>query len=155
MAALLAPDIIELLKVSPEAVAMETAELHPADLADIAELIPRSRLSAFMSALPNERASAVLEYVDEKLRTQLLQEVSTTQAATLVAQMLPDDRADALEELEEKRADEILEAIPVRQRRETQELLAFEPDTAGGLMTTEFVSVSADTPTTAFAAGCT
>src|SRR6185436_5823202 len=112
IAALLAPDIIELLKVSPEAVALETAELHPADLADIVELIPRTRLSAFLSALPGDRASAVLEYVDEDLRTKLLEELSTSQAATLVAQMTPDDRADVLEELGETRADEILEAIP-------------------------------------------
>ena len=141
IAALLAPDIVELLKASPEAVAMETAELHPADLADIVELIPRSRLSAFLSALPGERASAVLEYVDEGLRARLLEELSTTQAATLVARMLPDERADVLEELEETRADEILEAIPADARRETQELLAYAPDTAGGLMTTELVSV--------------
>lgn len=141
IAALLAPDIVELLKVSPEAVATETAELHPADLADIVELIPRTRLAAFLAALPSDRASEVLEYVDERLRTRILEELSTSQAATLVAQMLPDERADVLEELEEARADEILEAIPAEARRQTQELLAFEPDTAGGLMTTELVSV--------------
>jgi magnesium transporter len=141
IAALLAPDVIELLKVSPDAVAAETAELHPADLADIVELIPRSKLSAFFSALPTDRASAVLEYVDEQLRTRLLEELSTSQAAALIARMHPDERADVLEELEEGRADEILEAIPAEARRETQELLSYEPDTAGGLMTTELVSV--------------
>ena len=60
--------------------------------------------------------------------------------------MTPDDRADVLEELDEQRADEILEAIPADARRETQELLAYEPDTAGGLMTTEIVSVLATEP---------
>jgi magnesium transporter len=141
IAALLAPDIIDLLKTSPAAVAAETEEMHPADLADIVELLPRARISAFLAALPGDRASAVLEYVNEDLRTELLEELSTTQAATLVAQMTPDDRADVLEELDEHRADEILEAIPAAARRETQELLAYEPDTAGGLMTTEIVSV--------------
>jgi magnesium transporter len=143
IAALLAPDIIELLKLSPDAVATETEELHPADLADIVELLPRARIAAFLAALPGDRASAVLEYVNEDLRTGLLEMLSTSQAATLVARMTPDDRADVLEDLEEARADEILEAIPAEARRETQELLAYEPDTAGGLMTTEIVSVHA------------
>jgi magnesium transporter len=60
--------------------------------------------------------------------------------------MTPDDRADALEDLEEESADEILLEIPAAERAETERLLAYEPDTAGGLMTTEFVSVSEDTP---------
>jgi magnesium transporter len=71
--------------------------------------------------------------------------MSTRQAAELVTQMTPDDRADVLEELEEDRADEILSEIPEQAREETERLLAYEPDTAGGLMTTEFVSVSEDT----------
>lgn len=141
LAALLAPDILEVLKLSPANIAAETEELHPADLADVIELLPRKRISALLAALPGDRASAVLEYVNQDLRTELLEELSTAQAATLVAQMTPDDRADVLEDLREERADEILEAIPAEARRETQELLAYEPDTAGGLMTTQIVSV--------------
>src|SRR5688572_29916537 len=64
------------------------------------------------------------------------------QAAKLVSEMTPDDRVDVLEELEEHRAEEILAEISPEARRETEELLAYEPDTAGGLMTTEFVQVA-------------
>jgi len=60
--------------------------------------------------------------------------------------MTPDDRADALEGLQEETTEEILSEIPAAERAETEKLLAYEPDTAGGLMTTEFVSVSEDTP---------
>jgi magnesium transporter len=56
--------------------------------------------------------------------------------------MTPDDRADLLEELEEDRADEILSEIPLEARRETERLLAYEQDSAGGIMTTEFVSIA-------------
>jgi magnesium transporter len=146
IAALLLPDILQVLKTSPADVAAETAELHPADLADVIEMLPRKRISALLAALPGDRASAVLEYVNQELRTELLEEVTTAQAARLVAEMTPDDRADVLEDLDEARADEILEAIPAEARRETQELLAYEPDTAGGLMTTQIVSVLATEP---------
>ena len=144
VAALLAPDILALLEESPGDVAAETEELHPANLADIAEALPRERVAALLSALPPERAADVLEYMDDELRTEVLETLSTRDAAALVRQMTPDDRADALEELEEERAEEILSEIPSAERRATEELLAYDPDTAGGLMTTEFVSVSED-----------
>ena len=143
--ALLAPDILELLEESPGAVAAETEELHPADLADVAEALPRERVVSFLAALPKERAADVLEYLDEELRTQVLEQLPTEQAAVLVTQMTPDDRADVLEEIGEERAEEILEEIPTEARRETEALLRFDPASAGGLMTTEFVSVPAKT----------
>jgi magnesium transporter len=144
VAALLVPDILALLDESPGDVAAETEELHPADLADVAEALPRDRLAQLMRALPPARAADVLEYLDEGLRSQLLEELSARQAAELVSQMTPDDRTDALEDLEAERADEILSEITGDARGETERLLAYEPDTAGGLMTTEFVSVSED-----------
>jgi magnesium transporter len=145
MAALIAPDILELLDASPQTVAVETEEIHAADLADIAEAIPRERVRDLLFALPSDRAADVLEYLDEELRTEILEEMSAAEAAKLVVAMTPDDRADTLEELEEEKFDEILSAIPLEARQETERLLAYDPNTAGGLMTTEFVSVPADT----------
>src|SRR5262245_41905379 len=143
VAALLAPDIQSLLEESPADVAAETEEMHAADLADVAELLPEEQVFEFLAALPPARAADVLEYLDEELRAELREEMSTGQAAELVTQMTPDDRADTLEEIDEERAEEILSEIPAEQRRETEQLLSFAPDTAGGLMTTEFVSVPA------------
>ncbi|HEY4953594.1 MAG TPA: CBS domain-containing protein [Gemmatimonadaceae bacterium] len=146
VAALLAPDILHLLDEQPESIAAETEEMHPADLADVAEALPRERVADLLSALPSDRAADVLEYLNEDLRSEVLDAMSTRQAAELVTQMTPDDRADVLDEMEEERADEILSEIPEQAREETERLLAYEPDTAGGLMTTEFVSVAEDTP---------
>ncbi len=145
LAALLVPDIQELLKSSPHSLAAETEEIHAADLADIVEALPRESVLALLGALPADRAADVLEYLSDDLRTEVLEEMSTPQAARLVAEMTPDDRADALEELEEETYEDILSEIPKAAREETERLLAFEPDTAGGLMTTEFVSVPEDT----------
>jgi magnesium transporter len=144
VAALLAPDILELLDESPGDVAAETEELHPADLADVAAALPRERLAQLMRVLPPARAADVLEYLDEELRAELLEDLTARQAAALVSEMTPDDRADTLEDLEETKADEILSEISGDTRGETERLLAYEPDSAGGLMTTEFVSVAED-----------
>lgn len=141
LAALLAPDILAWLEESPGDVAVETEELHPKSLADVAEAIPRERVAEFLRALPAARAADVLEYLDEELRAEVLEAMSTEQAAALVSEMTPDDRADVLEDLEEATADEILQDLPDEARQETQRLLQYEADSAGGLMTTEFVSV--------------
>src|SRR3954470_11851773 len=146
MAALLMPDILALLSDSPKDVAAETEELHPADLAEIVEQLPHDRVRDLLAALPKDRAADVLEYLDEELRTDIIGEMSPVEAAAIVTQMTPDDRADTLEELDEDQAEDILSEIPAEQRAETEQLLSFEPDTAGGIMTTEFVSVAATTP---------
>ena len=143
--ALLAPDILVMLEESPELIAAETEELHPADLADVAEQLPFEQIPRLLAALPKERAASVLEYVDEELRAKLLEEMSPEQAAELVSAMNPDERADVLEELDEEHAEDIVEEMPAEARRVTEQLRRYEPDTAGGLMTTEFVSESANT----------
>jgi magnesium transporter len=145
VAALLAPDIIALLDDSPAQLAAETEEVHPADLADVAEAMPKELIPRLLAALPRERAAQVLEYLDEELRAEVLEEMSATQAAALVTQMTPDERADVLEELDEEHAEDIVDEMPADARRETEELRKWEPDTAGGLMTTDVVKVPAST----------
>lgn len=141
LAALLVPDLLELLEEAPESIGPQTEEMHPADLADVAEAMPEDQVRAFLAALGKGRAAEVLEYLDEDLRTQVLEELTTGEAASLVAEMDPDERADALDELDEETADEILSALEPADKAETERLLQYDPETAGGLMTTEFVSV--------------
>jgi magnesium transporter len=145
LGALLAPDILALLEESPSLIAAETEELHPADLADVAEAMPSEKIPLFLAALPTDRAASVLEYLDEELRAEVLEAMTSEQAAELVSAMTPDERADVLEELDEERADEIVEEMPDEARRETEALRKWEPDSAGGIMTTEYVSVAAST----------
>src|SRR6478752_5146992 len=145
LGALLAPDIIALLDESPALIAAETEEMHPADLADVTEAMPVAQVPVFLNALPRDRAAEVLEYLDEELRAEVLEAMTAQQAAALVTEMNPDERADVLEELDEERAEEIVEEMPAAARKETEELRRFDPDSAGGLMTTEFVSVAATT----------
>ncbi|HEY4303395.1 MAG TPA: magnesium transporter [Gemmatimonadaceae bacterium] len=142
VAALLAPDIVALLEESPADIRAETEEVHPADLAEVAEYLDRQQLQDFVSALGPERGAQVLEYLDEELRTELIETLTPREAAELVTQMSPDDRADTLDELDDEQVEKILDELPGPQRRDTEALLAYEPDTAGGLMTTEVVTVA-------------
>ncbi len=142
LAALLAPDILELLEEAPGSVGPQTEEMHPADLADVAEAMPLEMVRAFLAALSSERAAEVLEYLDDDLRTQVLEELSAREAAEIIEEMTPDERVDALDELDDETADEILSEMGAEAQAETERLLEYDPYTAGGLMTTEFVSVA-------------
>jgi magnesium transporter len=142
LAALIVPDLLELLEEHPESIGPQTEEMHPADLADVAEALPEAQVRAFLAALTSERAAEVLEYLDEDLRTQVLGEFTAQEAAEIVAEMTPDERADALEELDEDVADDILDQLEPEDKAATERLLEYDPYTAGGLMTTEFVSVN-------------
>jgi magnesium transporter len=141
IAALLVPDILALLVEAPGDLAAETEEMHAADLANVVEAMPSDRVGDVLRALPPNRAAQVIEYLDEELRAEFLEHVSSEQAAEIISEMTPDDRADVLEALEEETADEILSDLPDKERQETERLLQYEPDTAGGLMTTDLVSV--------------
>ena len=70
LAALLAPDLLALLEESPADVAAETEEMHPRDLADVAETMSGEEIARLLRALPPARAADVLEYIDEEIRTE-------------------------------------------------------------------------------------
>src|SRR5688500_19065117 len=96
VAALLAPDILDLLDDDPSSIAAETEEIHPADLADIAEALPRERVADLLRALSAERAAEILEYLDEDPRSEVLERLPTRKAAAHVSQRDPDERGAAL-----------------------------------------------------------
>src|SRR4029078_2651982 len=122
--ALLAPDILAPLEKSPPDIPVETEEIHPADLADVAELLAREQLQQFLTALGPARAADVLEYLHEELRTGLLGSIAPRQAAELVTQMTPDDRADTLEEIDEEHVEEILSENPAAAGQDAAQLHA-------------------------------
>jgi magnesium transporter len=141
LADLLLPDILALIEDAPADLAAETEEMHAADLANVVEALPTEKVAEFFRALPPNRSAQVMEYLDEELRSEFLEHTTTEQAAEIISEMTPDDRADVLEELEERIAGEILSDLSAEARQETERLLQYDAESAGGLMTPELVAV--------------
>ncbi|MFA5801029.1 MAG: CBS domain-containing protein [Thermoleophilia bacterium] len=117
------------------------ALLHPADIADIAnELSPEERV-AVVEALEDEVAADTVEEMHPNLQAILLNDMDEKKAATILSNMDPDDAADLLADLPEEKAASLLASMRTKEARDVQHLLRYEEDTAGGVMTTEFVSV--------------
>ncbi len=115
--------------------------LHPADLADIVEELSPEERSAVIETLDSEVAAEALSEVDPKMQVSILESLDAEKAADIVEEMDPDEAADVMAELEEETSEEILEEMEAEPQDEVRELLEFEEDTAGGMMTTEYVVV--------------
>lgn len=120
-------------------------ELHPADIADIlTDLDTHERASMFRSLDPETAADALAEVEDPRIQTQLLETVSQEHAADILEEMPPDEAADLLSELPQETSTALLHKMEFEEAQDVRELLTYAPDTAGGMMTTEFVALPAD-----------
>ncbi len=117
-------------------------EMHPADLADIMEQLAPAERQAIIASLDEETAAEALAELDERLKTQVVEKLGPERAAEILEEMEPDEVADLLAELPPETSQEVLRELPRAEAEEFSELLQFPENTAGGMMNTQFVSVS-------------
>ena len=118
------------------------ARMHPSDLADILEELAPAEREALFSSLDEEVAAEALEEVDAKTQRKLLEGLNSEQIAGILEEMDPAAAADLLGEMSDERSESILEEMGEEERHEVEELLEFAPDSAAGLMTTDYVAVA-------------
>ncbi len=119
-------------------------ELHPADVADILEqLEPQQRAKVF-DHLDSQQAAETMSELDDEYQTDLIDDMSESEASELLASMDPDDAADIIGDLPYEKAEKLLWLMGVQDSRRIRSLLGYKEKTAGGIMTTDFVSVSED-----------
>jgi magnesium transporter len=118
------------------------ARLHPADIADIVnELSPEDRNAVF-AALDDEKAADTLEEIDEpQMQASILERLDVERASDILEAMAPDEVADLLADMPRDRAQQLLQKMEEDEAEDVEELLAYREDTAGGLMTTEYVAI--------------
>ena len=118
------------------------AELHPSDIADVVESVDGATRLALVRALPSELASEALAEMEEgDDRAELLASLEPTEGAELLHELPNDDAADLIGELEPEDQDRILAQLSVEEAGEIRDLLQYDQETAGGIMTTALVSV--------------
>src|ERR1700683_623614 len=117
------------------------ASLHPADLADILERLSTEERHSIIDSLDEESAAEALSELDSRLRLQIVEKLDPEKAAGIIEEMQPDEAADLLAGLTPENSRKVLEEMPTEGARDVRELLKFDENSAGGMMTTEFVFV--------------
>ena len=119
------------------------ARLHPAQLADLVEAASHDEGEEILGAVGSdpELEADVFEELESGHQLEFIEDRSDGEIAAVLARMESDDAADLVSELEEERREEVVRLLPLTQRRRVRALLGYDPTTAGGLMSPEFVCV--------------
>lgn len=124
--------------------AEELNTFHSADLADIfQELKPEERLECF-NLIEEDKAADMIEYLPPNLQVEILGDIDTDLAARIITKLPHDAAADVLGDMEEDDTEVYLESLPQKFSEEVRELMNYDEDTAGGMMTPLFMKVTPD-----------
>lgn len=118
----------------------KVSKLHPADLAEIISEFSQKERTAIFGTLDVKTAAEALHELETGIQADILDTMSKEKASDILGQMPPDEAADVLGELTEDKAKELISLMRKDEARDVQELLEHEEDTAGGIMTTEYVA---------------
>ncbi len=129
---------------SAEQLVATYSELRPADLANTLLDLPEERLLEVAEELPDARLADALEEMPEEEQVHILEALGDERAADILDAMEPDDAADVLAQLPAEQREELLELMEPEEAEDVRALLKYGPDTAGGLMTSEPIVLSAD-----------
>ncbi|MCK9279430.1 MAG: magnesium transporter [Melioribacteraceae bacterium] len=120
------------------------ASLHPADIAEIINHIKLDEAIYAFNLLTTEVAGEVVIELDEDLREKILRGIEPGKIADIVDELDSDDAVDIVSDLPEDVAFHVLDNIDKEYSDDVKELLKYREDSAGGIMSTDFISVPSD-----------
>ena len=116
--------------------------LHPADVAELLGHVHERTALSILRHLDPERAAEMVSELEPYDQERILKLVQPEELGSIVGEMETDDAADLLQELDEQTAERVLATLPTSERADVAQLLRYDPESAGGIMQTEMVSVA-------------
>ena len=118
--------------------------LHPADVAELLSRTDNRMAMIVVDKIGYERAAEAISELDHDDQERLFTLLEPQKLTAMVGELETDDATDLIQEMDELTREKVLAGLPLEDRKEVQQLLNYEPDTAGGLMQTELVAVPID-----------
>ncbi len=120
------------------------ANLHPAEIADLVEAASHEEGEELIEAVGQDREleADVFEELDEHHQLEFIRERPDAQVAAVVARMAADDAADLIGEIDQERRGRVLALLPAAGRRRIETLMGYNPATAGGMMSPDFIALA-------------
>ena len=121
------------------------AQLHPAQIADLVEAASHEEGEEILEAVGQDKEleADVFEELDDEHQLEFLDQRSDREVAAVLSRMASDDAADLLLEIKQERRRPVLDLLPSAKQRKIKGLLGYNPSTAGGVMSPDFVTVAA------------
>ncbi|HHV18385.1 MAG TPA: magnesium transporter [Thermoanaerobacterales bacterium] len=120
------------------------ANLHPADIVQILNEIKNGNKKLFFRMMSSSKAAEVLEEFDPFDRLHIMEEMTETETVRILENMSVDEITDLFQEMPTAQAESLLQKLPQEDYEELKALLKMAEDTAGGLMTTDYVYILSD-----------
>lgn len=117
------------------------AQMHPVDIADIIAQVSSKERAVLLDSLDKETAGEAIHELEADIRVSVVEQMDLEEAADVLEKMQPDEAADILGDLSSERAKAILDRMEKEEAADVEELLEHDEDTAGGLMTTEYLAL--------------
>lgn len=117
------------------------SEMNPADIAQILENVPERELPVIFRILPKELAAEVFVEMDSQMQQLLIEAFSDTELREVMDELFMDDTVDIIDEMPATVAKRILSQTDANTRKMINQLLAYPDDSAGSIMTTEYVDL--------------
>ncbi|GAA0698566.1 magnesium transporter [Paraclostridium ghonii] len=135
-------DLIENNKILELRELME--EYHNRDIFDILENLDEDKQIKLFEILPIDMAASILDETDSEFFRHILSKLNTEHQANILEMMSLDDMADILGELEESEREKIINLLNQEDAQDVKELLIYEEESAGGIMTTGYIAINKD-----------
>ncbi|MGD0473500.1 MAG: CBS domain-containing protein [Candidatus Velthaea sp.] len=137
-------NVAPIADVSPFNIRLSIAEkrlarFHPSELADIISELSANDAARVVGSLDDETAADALEHLDHARQKMIVEDLGTERAADIIEEMDSDDATDLLAEFPAERQLELLAEMAPQTAGELRNLVKYDPHTAGGLMTTDYV----------------
>jgi magnesium transporter len=142
LAKVLGPDITELIRESPQEIAAAVADLHPADIAELLDELPREDRIVLFEALPPEQGAAVLSELKGETLRLILHQASPDKLGPQLDRLPSDEATFLLEHVTQRQRETLLAKMSPRDAEEVKRLLRYAPRTAGRLMSEKFARIN-------------
>lgn len=120
------------------------SEINPADLVDYLENLSQNHLLLVFRILPKELAAETFVEMDSDMQMLLISSFSDKELHDMLEELFVDDAVDIIEEMPASVAKRILRQASPQTRREINQILAYSDDSAGSIMTTEYIDLKKD-----------
>jgi CBS domain-containing protein len=132
------PEVAALFGSNPDlAEVAELRQMHAADVAERIAALPAGRRRQLAELMEDDRLADLLEELPEEEQLRIIEDLDLERAAHVLEEMEPDDAVDLLGEMTESDRQRLLAAMEPEESQPLRQLLTYDDDTAGGLMTPE------------------